>query len=195
MYVACRVLHHLGHHDEADALWDRWDADHADVDLYFLPVGGHWLGLSEDSLHVVADSIVDVLLQRPWPELDGFQLLSVPDLAYLHDEQATVRRLEEPLARGETVREDPRWITSAAVLAASARPALHETILDAARRSILGVREEPEGPPKPTPSARRRATIPAELRASLQEPRALRDAVILSSIWGHAASRKTHRFR
>lgn len=195
IYAACRVLHHLGHHDEADALWDHWKADHAGVDLYFLPLGGRWVGLSEDSVHGVADSLVDVLLQRPWPELDGFQLLSIPDLAYLHDEHATVRRLEEPLGRGETVREDPRLITSAAVLTASARPALHETILDAALRSIRGVGEALERAPTPEPAEHRRSDIPSELRASLHDPRALREAVILGSLWGQAASRKHSRFR
>jgi hypothetical protein len=31
LYMATRVLHHLGRHEEADALWERWEAEHAAV--------------------------------------------------------------------------------------------------------------------------------------------------------------------
>jgi hypothetical protein len=181
VYMMTRVLHHLGQHDVADDLWERWNTDHPDVRFYYLPLGGDWVGLSDDKLHAVADSMVDVLLQRPWPELDGFQLLNIPRLAYLHAEHATVERLVEPLADGETVDGDPRWIMAAAVLAAVAQPTLHDRILDAARRSIRGVGEVHE--PTKTPRRRRTSTrtIGAELVASLKRPEAIREAVVLGA--------------
>ena len=180
VYMATRVLHHLGRHDEADELWERWQLDHPNVNFYYLPLGGNWVGLSDEALHGVADSIIDALLQQPWPELEGFHLLNVPGLAYLHAEHATVERLIEPLANGETVDADPRWILAAAVLAAMEQPTLHDRILDAARRSIHGVGEEEEAPEAP---ARRAPTgsIGAELVASLRQPNAVREAVVLGA--------------
>jgi hypothetical protein len=182
IYIATRVLHHLGRHDAGDELWDHWEAEHADVRFYYLPLGGNWIGLSDDNLHAVADSIVDVLLQRPWPELDGFPLLNIPGLAYLHAEHAAVERLRRPLAEGELVDADARWILAAAVLAAAAQPALHDKILDAARRSIRGVGEVSE-PTKATPKPRpRTGAIGAELVASLRRPKAIEEAVVLGAL-------------
>ena len=181
VYMATRVLHHLGQHESADELWERWQNDHPDVRFYYLPLGGNWVGLSEESIHAVADSMLDVLLQRPWPELDGFQLLKIPGLAYLQAEHATVERLMNPLADGEVVDADPRWIIAAAVLAAKAQPALHDEILDAARRSIQGIGKQTEleetAPKHRTPAA----NIGAELATSLSRPDAIQEAVVLGA--------------
>jgi hypothetical protein len=181
VYIATRVLHHLGRHDEADELWERWELDHPDVRFYYLPLGGDWVGLSDETLHGIADSMVDVLVQRPWPELEGFQLSNIPGLAYLHAEHATVERLIDPLGEGRTVEADPRWIMAAAVLAAKQQPALHDQILDAARRSIRGVGEEAVA--AEAPSARRAPTgaVGAELAASLRRPDAMQEAIVLGA--------------
>jgi hypothetical protein len=132
-------------------------------------------------MHAVADSMLDVLLQQPWPELDGFQLLNIPGLAYLHAEHAKVERLMSPLADGEVVDADPRWIIAAAVLAAKAQPTLHDKILDAARRSIRRIGEQiglEETAPKHSAPA---GNIGAELVASLSRPDAIREAVVLGA--------------
>ena len=182
VYVATRVLQHLGRHDAADELWDRWETEHPDVRFYYLPLGGEWVGISDENLHAVADSLVDVLLLRPWPELDGFPLLNVPGLAYLHAEHAAVERLQEPLATGEIVDADARWIVAAAVLAAKAQPALHDKILGAARRSIRGVGELIE--PAETSFRPRTATgtVGAELVASLRRPDSIEEAIVLGAV-------------
>jgi hypothetical protein len=179
LYMATRVLHHLGRHAEADRLWEQWEADHADVRLYYLPLGGQWVGLSDEALHSIADSIVDVLIQSPWPELDGFHLRDIPGLAYLHAENAELKRLSADLARGETVDADPRWIVAAAVLAAAGQPTLHDQILQAARRSItaIGAARAKVTPPRRRPSG----TIGETLVASLREPMAIREAIILGA--------------
>lgn len=191
LYMACRVLHHLGRHEEANMAWERWEADHPDVRFYYLPLGGAWIGLSDEHLHDVADSLVDLLLLRPWPELEGFQLQNIPGLAYLHGEHATVERLVENLAHGTQVEADPRWIVAAAVLATAARPTLHERILDAARQSIRGIGEvrAPAAGPAKAPRAPAR-TIRAELVSSLTRPEAIREAIVLGAILGPAAPRK-----
>jgi len=179
LYMATRVLHHLGRHEEADALWERWEAEHADVRLYYLPLGGQWVGLSDEALHSIADSFVDELIQGAWPELEGFHLRDIPGLAYLHAEHAEVERLSRDLARGETVDADVRWIMAAAVLAAAAQPTLHDQILEAARRSIAGVGEGPEemAPARRLPSG----AIGETLVASLRQPDAIREAIILGA--------------
>jgi hypothetical protein len=146
-----------------------------------LPLGGQWVGLSDEAFHSIADSIIDMLAQRAWPELEGFHLFSIPGLAYLHAEHAEVERLSDRLARGETVDADVRWIMAAGVLAAAAQPALHDQILDAARRSIVGVGAEPE---KVETSKVRRlpsGTIGEALIASLKEPAAIQEAIILGA--------------
>ncbi|MBW1762574.1 MAG: hypothetical protein JRJ64_13945 [Deltaproteobacteria bacterium] len=186
LYMATRVLHHLGRHKEADTLWEQWEAEHADVRFYYLPLGGQWVGLSDEALHSIADSMIDALIQRPWPELEGFHLRDIPGLAYMHAEHAEVERLSSDLARGETVDADVRWIMAAAVLAAAEQPTLHDQILQAARRSIVGIGAEAEKaePPRRLPSG----TIGQALVASLKEPAAIREAIIL----GAAFSRYTH---
>ncbi len=181
VYMATRVLHHLGRHDAADELWERWQNDHPDVHFYYLPLGGDWVGLSEESLHAVADSMVDVLLQRPWPELAGFQLLNIPGLAYLHAEHATVERLMSPLADGEVVDAAPRWVIAAAVLAANAQPTLEDKILDAARRSIRGIGEQVELAEAASMRHAPASTIGAELVASLRQPDAIQEAIVLGA--------------
>ena len=188
LYMATRVLHHLGRHEEADAAWEAWEAEHPDVRFYYLPFGGTWIGLSDDNLHTVADSLIDVLLQRPWPELEGFQLQNVPGLAYLQAEHATAERAAEALAGGETVDSEPRWILAGAVLAAAAQPTLHDRILEAARRSIQGVGEEQR--PEPAVQRIHARSIRRELVASLRHPEAIRDAVVLGAA---LTPRRPHR--
>ena len=180
LFMATRVLHHLGRHNEANDLWERWESDHSGVRLYYLPLGGQWVGLADETLHSIASSVIDVLVQHAWPELEGFQLLNIPGFAYLHGEHAEVRRLLRNLARGETVKGDVRWIMAAAVLAAAAQPSLHDSILDAAKRSIVGIGEErkmvgeTERPSEPQ-------SIAAQLVASLRQPRALEEAIALGA--------------
>ncbi len=181
VYMATRVLHHLGRHQEADALWDRWESHHQDVRFYYLPLGGQWVGLSDEALHSVADSLVDVLIQQPWPELEGFQLLNIPGLPYLHAQHSEVQSLVPALALGETVQADARWIMAAAVLAAAAQPTLHDQILNAARRSIVGAGEK-EAPLEAKRAERQSAgSIADRLVASLRQPDAVREAIILGA--------------
>ena len=179
LYMATRVLHHLGRHEEANTLWEQWETEHADVRLYYLPLGGQWVGLSDEALHSIAESIIDVLVQRPWPELEGFHLRDIPGLAYLHAEHAGVERLADRLARGETVEGDVRWIIAAAVLAAADQPRLHDPILEAARRSIVGVgaKAAEPGPTRRLPTG----TIGEALLASLKSPNAINEAIILGA--------------
>jgi len=181
LYMATRALHHLGRHDEADALWERWETDHPDVSLYYLPMGGQWVGLSDEALHSIADSVIDQLLQRPWPELEGFHLTNIPGLAYQHAEHAKVETLTGQLARGQTVDADVRWIIAAAVLAAAGQPALHDQILEAARRSIAGIGWEEEATQARRQWRRPSGTIGEALVASLRHPDAIQEAIILGA--------------
>lgn len=188
VYMATRVLHYLGRHEEADSVWERWEADHPDVRFYYLPLGGNYVGLSDDNLHAVADDVIDTLLERPWPELEGFQLLSVPGLAYLHGEHATVERLVDALSRGETVDADPRWVMAAAVLATLAQPALDDIIRDASTRSIRGA-GKPARAARPAKTPRPARSIAGELRTSAGTPTALVEAITLSATLGDRLAR------
>jgi len=179
LYMARRVLHHLGRHEEADAIWERWENEHANPGLYYLPLGGQWVGLSDEALHGIADSIVDAFVQDPWPELEGFQLLNVPGLAYLHAEHAEVERLARDLALGQTVHADVRWIVAAAIVAATEQPTLHDSILDAARRSIVVV-GEPKAAAVKRPRHRDRS-IGEALVTSLKTPAAIQEAIVLGA--------------
>jgi hypothetical protein len=181
LYMASRVLHHLGRHTEAETLWDQWESEHPEVRFYYLPLGGQWVGLSDEALHSIADSLIDALVRDGWPELDGFQLLEIAGLAYFHAEHAEVERLAGLLARGQAVDGDVRWIMAAAVLAATAQPALHDQILDAARRSIarVGSKESAGEPSKPDGRTHRR--IGKALVRSLGAPHALDEAIALAA--------------
>ena len=191
LYMATRVLHHMGRHEEATAQWEQWEAEHADVRLYYLPLGGQWVGLADEALHTIADAVIDTLVQDPWPELEGFHLRDIPGLAYLHAEHAEVARLADQLARGQTVDADVRWIMAAAVLAAASQPTLHDQILDAARRSIVGVGQEPE---LAAPALRLRGgAIGETLVASLSQPDAIREAIILGAAFTPYKRPRWHR--
>ena len=191
LYVATRVLPPLGRHNESDALWEQWEAEHADVRLYYLPLGGQWVGLADEALHSIADSFIDELVQSPWPELEGFHLRDIPGLAYLHAEHAEVERLSRDLALGDTVDADVRWIMAAAVLAAAAQPTLHDQILDAARRSIVGVGQEAE---QAAPSRQKTSgNIGETLVASLRQPDAIREAIILGAAFTPYTRPRWHR--
>lgn len=181
VHAAVRVLHHLGRHREADELWALWETENPDVSLYFLPLGGRWAGLADEALHSVADSVLDTLALHPWPELEGFQLMNIPDLAYLHAEHAEVERLTSELGRGSLVAADSRWIIAAAVLAASAQPALHDSILETARRSIAGVGPEERTPERRTTRTAPSRTIAQILLSSVKSPKAVREAIVLGA--------------
>ncbi len=178
LYIATRVLHHLGRHEEADTIWEAWEAEHAGVGLYFLPLGGRWVGLSDEPMHAQADAMVDALLEQPWPELAGYRLTNIPGFAYLHADHAEVERLIPRLANGETVDSNVRWIIAAAVLATEQHPTRRDTILRAARRSIEGVGEDDVVVEAVTPLDRS-ASIGDALVASLRRPSALREAIVL----------------
>lgn len=181
IYMAVRVLHHLGHHDEANTLWGQWEADHPEVRFYYLPLGGRWVGLGDEALHSLADAMIDALLQRAWPELDDFQLMSIPGFAYLHAEHARAKRLSELLAGGKTVDADARSIMIAAVLAASAQPTLHDQILEAAKRSIMAMGAPEREVQAPKARRLRPATIGEALVASFREPDAIREAIVVGA--------------
>lgn len=178
IYIGTRVLHHLGRHEEADSIWARWEAEHQELDLYFLPLGGRWVGLNQDTLHARADAVVDLLIEEPWPELDGYALTDIPGFAYLHPAHTEVARVMQSLRTGDARGEDVRWIMAAAVLLVVEDPALHDEILAAAQRSIVGVgaeafaeelvvRIEPQG------------SVGALLSRSLTNAATLREAIIL----------------
>jgi len=179
LYMATRVLHHLGRHQEADSIWEQWEAEHPEVDFYYLPLAGRWVGLSDESLHALADSMIDALLEQSWPELADHQLMNIPGFAYLHGEHAEVERLRVALARGETVNGDVRWIMAAAVLAAVEQPTLHDQILEAARLSIIGIGTEERDTTGPAVARPARGAIADTLVASLRQPAAIREAIIL----------------
>ncbi|MEM7434847.1 MAG: hypothetical protein AAF436_06810 [Myxococcota bacterium] len=178
VYMATRVLHRLGRHQEADALWEQWQADHDGIDLYFLPLAGRWVGIAEEPMHEAADEIIDVLLEESWPELADYQLLNIPGFAYLHAAHAEVEGFKRQLKRGGKVTGDVRWIMAAAVLAVTEDPTLHDRVLDAAQRAILGVGGKPVLDTVTT-AAEPSGSIGSMVRASLRDRAAVREAIIL----------------
>jgi len=181
LYMAARVLHHLGRHEEADALWARWQEEHPETDFYLLPLAGRWAGVSDESMHRLADGIIDALLEEPWPELEGFALTDIPGLPYLHADHAEVERAINALVRGERVEADVRWIMAAAVLAAADQPTLHGVIRDAARRSIAGVEvdEAPQAAVAPASAPRDVRDLRGAILGSLRRPTELREAILV----------------
>ena len=141
--------------------------------------GGQWVGLSDESLHVLADSIIDTLLEQSWPELADFRLMNIPGFAYLHAENAETERLRVELARGKTVHGDVRWIMAAAVLTAAEQPTLHDQILETARLSIIGIGTEQRRALAPKAVRPPTRAIAGTLVASLRQPSAIREAIIL----------------
>ena len=181
VYMATRVLHHLGRHQEADALWAKWEGEHPGVDFYFLPMAGQWVGLSDESMHDQADAMVDILLEQSWPELADYKLLNIPGFAYLHADHAEVTRVREALSRGDVVDVDVRWIMAAAVLEVAGKPELEAMILEVASASIVGIGTEPEVVESPRMKRPPTGAIGETLVASLRDPSAVREAIILGT--------------
>jgi hypothetical protein len=140
--------------------------------------------VADQTLDSLADFWVDMMIQSPFPELEGFQLMSIPKLAYLHAEHAEVERVMQALLSGITVDADSRWIIAAAVLAAAAQPTLHDSILGVARRSIASREAEEPKPQRGAGRPWRAGTIGQALVASLRSPRNIREAIILDAALG-----------
>ncbi len=180
LYMACVALAELGYEAEGDALWSRWEAMHPNAQLFFLPLGGNWVGLSEHALTNPADELVALMLSEPWPELAGFRLASIPGLPYGKREEAEVTKLSERLTEGVRVDADARWLVAAAVMAAAQTPERQAQVLAAARQSLS---REAVAKPRPVVSSKavRPSSIKAELRRSLRDPEAVRQAVVLGA--------------
>ena len=181
VFMACRVLHHLGRHEQADRLWQQWQNDHSQANLFYLPLGGKWAGLSDDVLTSVAETIVDTMLEQPWPELGGYELMNIPGLAYLHADHAAVQRLMPMLSQGLPVEADPRRVVAAAVLATAAAPDLHAEILSAAKHSIAAADVAEASHEAADLRDRPASMIRNELRRSLRDRAALHEAIMLGA--------------
>ena len=188
VYMACRVLHHLGFHREADDQWAAWKRAHQGQDVIYLPVGTAWSTVPETAFTEHADDLLNVMLEDSWPELAGARLISIPGLPYLHAEHAKALRLEEELLAGQVVRADPRLVIAAAVSAAAKQPSQHDRILEAARRSIIGVGTR-EAIHRARDLPTMRIDIPTLLTQSFRDRNAVREAIIL----GAAFAPRHHR--
>lgn len=180
LYMACVALAELGYQAEGEALWARWEAIHPNAQLFFLPLSGNWVGLSEHALTKPADELVALMLNEPWPELAGFRLANIPGLAYGEREEAQVRNLSSALSEGLRVDADARWLVAAAVMAAAQAPEQQAQVLAAARRSLSS---EPvaKSVVAVLDEAVRPSSIKAELRRSLRNPDAVREAIVLGT--------------
>ena len=182
LYIASQVLRRLGREEEGRRLWQQWQADHPEVGFFYLPLGGQWVGVPDDTLTTVADSIIATFLDEPWPELDGFRLMSIRGLAYSHAEQAEVERLMPILIEGVSAEADARWVVAAAVLATIEAPSARGQILGAARRSLFSV-EMPAAIRESRGSAMSAGLgLGDELRRSVGDPVRLRKAIILGAL-------------
>lgn len=182
LYIASQVLRRVGRKEEGDRLWQQWSADHPEVSFFYLPLGGQWVGVPDETLTAVADSIVVTFLDEPWPELDGFRLMSIPGLAYSNAEDAEVERLMPLLVEGLSVEADARWVVAAAVLATIESPSGRAQILGAARRSLFSI-EMPTAVAEPRAHAMPPGLgLGKELRQSIGNPARLREAIILGAL-------------
>lgn len=188
LYIACRVLHHLGHHQLADSQWSSWKRNHQELDTVYMPVGQRWAAVPDTAFTEHADALIHTLLEESWPELAQARLLSIPDLPYLHAEHAKAVKLGGALRQGRNVHADPRLVISGAVLAVAAHPSQHRTIFQAARRSILGV-ETPQDATTSAPTTQAGMSLAARLTQSLRSPDAIAEAVVL----GAALAPRHHR--
>ncbi len=174
------VLHYLGRHQQADMLLDRWRERHGGLASIYLPLrDGRYLRIDEELIAPRVKRVVKILLDSRLDSFDRARLIEVPGLSYLHGEHAKVRELIPRLRRGRVVRGDPRLVVAAAVLAFDREPSAHGRILDAARRSIVGVGTgEPRPDPRPLTSE---GGFGDRLRGSLRSPRALAEAMALGA--------------
>ncbi len=188
LYIACRVLHHLGFHQLADAQWSAWKRDHQELDTVYLPIGQQWAAVPETGFTEHADALVHTMLEDSWPELAETQLMSIPDLPYLHAEHARAMKLGDALLEGRVVRADPRLVIAGAVLTLANHPSKHQTIFGAARRSILGIETHDAITPSAV-TAQEPAGLSTRLARSLRSPHAIAEAVVL----GAALAPRHHR--
>lgn len=188
LYIAARVLHHLGLHKEADEQWARWKREHQDQEVIYVPIQDQWGAVEEEVFIEPADDLVDALLEQSWPELSGATLIAIPGLPYLHAEHSRVLALQARLANGEQVHAASRLVIAAAILAAAANPAQHDVILQAARGSITGVTIKEAA--RPVRGVRASSgDLAGAFRHSLRNPAAIREAIIVGAVFAPRQSR------
>lgn len=189
--LAAELLIILGRAAEAQALMDGWTRVHGETERYYMPTAdGRYAGLARDYLLDPAVATVHALMEEQWHTLSGHGLMDIPGLSYLHAEHAQVLRQVPHLSDARSVRAEPRLVVAAAVLAVEAG-APQPRVMSALRGSIAGVGESArtrltaastgmlEGSAHDPRHAVAAGSIAAELRATLQSPAALTEAVLL----------------
>jgi hypothetical protein len=187
------VLDFLGHHADAKAHREAWRRDHQNLDYILFPtLNGRWLGLKDSLFDGPVNRALAVLLENPLPRFAGTRLLDVAGLLYTHDERARVEEMQVRLAAGRVVRGPAHLIVAAGVTATARRRGEPSTILDAVRRSVVGVGTHERRADVRPEDARRGAEalgVREILVDSLCEPAAYEEAVGVAMAFGPPVAR------
>jgi hypothetical protein len=133
------VLERLGRVSEAKRLRHRWEVLNEGADGYVFPAAdGSAVKLPKETVHQIVANIAPSIIDFHHPTVEGFRLLDIPGLGYLHAEHAAVTRSMRELAHGRVPHEPPLLVLAATVLLAAEKPALASTLVELAWRAIRG---------------------------------------------------------
>ncbi|MCP4674243.1 MAG: hypothetical protein GY854_01730 [Deltaproteobacteria bacterium] len=183
VFVACRVLQHLGMSDDATSRWQEWNK-RVDNPSDFILQGtdGRTGTLPMKTVLGAVGRVVDYLMEEPLGALGGAALPTIPSLVCGPEIVQQMEEVGQRFTNGEAVDVPGRVIIGAAQLAVERVNALERKVADTAFHSLAGDSE--------TIETRVRSGEPASLAGHLQS----RELLVRAIVTGAAiAPRNTRR--
>lgn len=175
------VLEALGRVSEAKRLRARWDRLFEGVTHYLFPaIDGSAAKIPVEFVQKTVAAMASRIIEFHHPTLEGFRILDIPGLGYLHAEHSAVVRSTKALLEERVPHERPLLVIAAAALLAQEKPALSPQLAELARRALRGDHRVTATAPK----ARRPAQSSRGIAAMMRDPETLAEAVALGAALG-----------
>jgi hypothetical protein len=145
MFVACRVLQHMGMEDEARRRFKEW-SDKIEVGQVFSIRGmdGRTGALPVSHVLQSVSQAVDYLVKKQLGPLGGFSLLAIPSLCLTAGQLERMQQVSKRFLAGSATDVSGRIILGAAQLAVEKSNTLARAVAKAALRSLGGEGESIE---------------------------------------------------
>ena len=159
VYVAARVLAHMGFQDLANQKWEAWQRRLGNPQELALTDDTAQASVAVQPLTQAVGQVVDYLIKAPLARLGNTPLPQVPSLLC---NRATIQRMEQMapfLKEGEARNGPTRVIMGAALIAQEKHPTMERRIGNAAMDAMAGKGTVIDAPPIPSPAGGRALSL------------------------------------
>lgn len=144
VFVACRVLQHLGLLDEGSQRWSQWAAKIGpSQELRLVNQERQVQTIPADDVLRIVQQVVDYLALEPLEQLGGISFLGLPSLRCEPGGVESMKHIAASLKNGQPMDAPAAVIIGATELAIEKNPSFERRISNAALRSFLGEGESP----------------------------------------------------